>query len=92
MLQRACDDAGLTTLSLTQVAEVTAVIKPSRALYVAHPFGLPFGAVADVATQRTVVEALLHAAQHMDARGIRDSGLRWTKDTLRERQLRKQRD
>ena len=67
------------------------MIKPSRALYVPHPFGLTFGDIGDHATQRAVVAAMLNAAETMDARGIRDSGFRWTQDDLRERQLRKRR-
>ena len=71
------------------MVEVTAIVKPSRALFVAHPFGLTFGAVGDVATQRAVVEAMLDATATMDAPGIRDSGFAWTRDDLRARQLRK---
>ena len=91
LIQRVLDDAGLCTISITQVVEITAIVKPSRALFVAHPFGLTFGAVGDAATQRAVVEALLAAAVDMDAPGIRDAGFRWTQDDLRARQLRKQR-
>lgn len=80
----------MTTLSITQVAEITAIIKPSRALFVAHPFGLTFGAAGDATTQRAVLSAMLDAALHMDAPGIRDSGFRWKHDDLRARQLRKQ--
>jgi D-proline reductase (dithiol) PrdB len=91
LIQRVLDDAGLCTISITQVVEITAIVKPSRALYVAHPFGLTFGAPGDAATQRAVVEALLAAAVDMDAPGIRDAGFHWTQDDLRARQLRKQR-
>jgi hypothetical protein len=80
----------LTTLSVTQVAEITAIIKPSRALFVAHPFGLTFGATGDANTQRAVLSTMLDAAVRMDAPGIRDSGFRWEHDDLRARQLRKQ--
>ncbi len=91
LLQRACDEAGLATLSITQVAEITAVIKPSRAIFVAHPFGLTFGDVGDRETQRAVLETMLDAAVTMTRAGILDSGFTWTKDDLRVRQLRKQR-
>lgn len=91
LIQRVLDDAGLCTISITQVAEITAIIKPSRAIFVAHPFGLTFGAVGDGDTQRAVVDALLSAAVEMDAPGIRDTGFMWTLDDLRARQLRKQR-
>ncbi len=81
----------MATLSITQVAEIAAIVKPSRALFVAHPFGLTFGDVGDRATQRRVVGAMLDAAERMDAPGIRDSGIVWTRNDLRARQLRKQR-
>lgn len=70
---------------------MTAVIKPSRTLFVPHPFGLTFGDVNDKVTQRAVVTAMLDAAAAMDAPGIRDTGFRWTADDLRFRQLRKRR-
>lgn len=91
LLQRACDDAGLPTLSITQVAEIAAIIKPSRALFVAHPFGLTFGDVGDAATQRAVLEVMLDVAATMTRPGIVDSGFVWTADDLRARQLRKRR-
>ena len=90
LIQRALDAAGITTLSITQNAEITAIVKPSRALYVAHPFGLTFGAIGDGATQRQVLGAMLDAAATMQHRGIRDSGIEWERDDLRSRQLRKQ--
>jgi hypothetical protein len=78
-------------MSITQVVEITAIVKPSRSLFVAHPFGLTFGAVGDAAIQRAVVEAMLDAAVAMDRPGIWDSGFVWTADDLRTRQLRKRR-
>jgi hypothetical protein len=89
LLQRALDDAGLCTLSITQNLEITAIIMPSRALYVGHPFGLTFGAIGDRETQRQVLGAMLDAAVTMEHRGIRDSGFEWEQDDLRHRQLRK---
>lgn len=90
LIQRVLDEAGLCTISVTQVFEITAIVKPSRALFVAHPFGLTFGAVGDSRIQRAVVDALLSAAVSMDKPGIVDSGFTWTQDDLRVRQLRKQ--
>lgn len=90
LIQRILDEAGHCTLSITQNMEVTALVKPARALYVGHPFGLTFGAVGDRETQRRVLEAMLDAAATMTHRGIRDSGFTWERDDLRYRQLRKQ--
>lgn len=91
LIQRVLDDAGLCTISITQAVEIAAIVKPSRAVFVAHPFGLTFGGVGDCGTQRAVVDALLSAAVSMDTPGIRDSGFTWSEDDLRARQLRKQR-
>ena len=90
LVQRAFDEAGLCTLSITQNLEITAIIMPSRSLYVGHPFGLTFGAVGDAATQQAVLAAMLDAAETMTHRGVRDSGFEWERDDLRHRQLRKQ--
>jgi hypothetical protein len=90
LIQRALDEAGLCTLSITQNLEITAIVKPSRALFVAHPFGLTFGAPGDRETQRAVLAEMLSAAVAMDRRGIRDSGFEWAQDDLRHRQLRTQ--
>lgn len=90
LIQRVLDEAGFCTLSITQNLEITAVVMPSRALYVGHPFGLTFGDVSDAATQRAVLEAMLDAAATMTHRGVRDSGFEWDRDDLRYRQLRKQ--
>jgi D-proline reductase (dithiol) PrdB len=89
LIQRGLDEAGLCTLSITQNMEITALVKPSRALYVGHPFGLTFGPIGDRETQRRVLEAMLDAATTMTHRGIRDSGFAWEHDDLRDRQLRK---
>lgn len=59
-------------------------------MFVAHPFGLTFGALGDANTQGAVIDALLSAAVDMDAPGIRDAGFTWTEDDLRALQLRKQ--
>lgn len=89
LLQRSLDDAGLPTISITQIVEITAIVKPSRSLFVAHPFGLTFGDVGDADTQARVLDALLDAAVTMGQPGIRDAGFVWTKNDLRYRQLRK---
>ena len=90
LIQRVFDEHGLTTMSITQVPEICAITKPSRSLFVGHPFGLTFGDLHDVATHQNVLEAMLVAVEEMQRPGIRASGFRWTKDERRYRQLRKQ--
>lgn len=89
LIQRVLDEAGLSTLSITQVAEIAAVIKPSRALFVPHPFGLTFGDVGDRDTQSAVIATMLDTAVKMDSPGVTTSSFRWEKDDQRYRQLRK---
>ncbi len=70
--------------------EITALVKPSLACFVAHPFGLTLGAVNDEATQRRVVRGCVREAERDHPDGtIVDMGFRWP-DDLRERQLRKE--
>ena len=83
LIQRGLDEGGLCTISITQVVEITAIVKPSRAIFVAHPFGLTFGAVGDAETQHALFDALLSAAVDMEAPGIRDTGFIWRQDDLR---------
>ena len=91
LLQRVFDEAGLATVSLTQVREITELVKPSLACLVEHPFGLTLGAVGDTDTQRAVLSACLaEATTHHPAGTIVDLGFRWERDDLRERQLVKQ--
>lgn len=91
LLQRVLDEHGLATISLTQVPEITELVKPSLACLVEHPFGLTLGAAGDEATHRAVLRACLaEATRPHPAGAIIDLGFRWPHDDLRERQLRKQ--
>ena len=91
LLQRVFDEHGLATVSITQVREISELVKPSLACLVEHPFGLTLGAVGDHATHRAVLRACLaEAAQPHPAGTIVELGFHWQLDDLRERQLRKQ--
>ncbi len=70
--------------------EITELVKPSRALYVEHPFGHTLGDVGDRALQRRILLDCLQAAAAVIEPGtVRALPYRWTKDDLRERQLQK---
>lgn len=85
------DESGLPTISLTLVREITEMVKPSRTLYVQHPFGYTFGDLHQASLQRQIVLDCLRAATEISEAGtIVDLPYRWTKDDLRERQLLKQ--
>ncbi|HZJ02514.1 MAG TPA: hypothetical protein VFE20_02360 [Thermoleophilia bacterium] len=91
LIQWALDEAGISTVSLTLVREMTALAKPSKALYVQHPFGLTLGAVGDRITHEAIVrDCLRYAEQTLPAGEIVELPYRWEVDDLRERQLRKQ--
>ena len=83
------DGHGLSTVSITQVREITEIVRPSLACLVEHPFGLTLGAVGDHQTHTAVVTATLAESARPHSGGtIVDLGYRWTHDDLRERQLR----
>lgn len=91
LIQRVLDEAGIPTISLTLVREITEQVKPSRALYLEHPFGHTLGDVGDTALQRRILLDCLDAAVNLTEPGtIRHLPYRWIKDDLRERQLQKQ--
>lgn len=90
LLQRVFDDAGLSTISLTLVKEITELVKPSRALLVEHPFGFTFGNIGERNLQRRILLDCLHAAVQISTPGtIVELPYRWTHDNLRELQLQK---
>ena len=62
LLQRVLDEHDLSTVSITLAPDITQLATPSPACFVAHPFGLPCGAVGDNETQRTVAGACLREA------------------------------
>lgn len=91
LIQRVFDEMGLTTISVTTVKEITEQVKPSRAVFVEHPFGLTLGDVGDRKTQRSVLVSMLNAVEELKTPGsIGVLPHKWSKDDLRERQLRKE--
>lgn len=91
LLQRGIDEAGIATVSISQVPEITELAKPSLACFVAHPFGLTLGALHDSDTQTAVLRAVLSEAANDHAPGtvVPLSRFQWP-DDLRRRQLRKE--
>jgi hypothetical protein len=69
---------------------MTARVKPSKALFIQHPFGLTLGDVGDDATHEAVLKDCLHyAAEPLPSGLIVDLPYQWKND-LRDRQLRKE--
>ncbi len=89
LLQRGLDEAGIATVSITQVPDITKQVKPSLSCFVAHPFGLTLGAVGDAQTHEAVLRAVLSEAERDHPAGtIVPLPFTWP-DDLRARQLRK---
>lgn len=85
------DILGLPTVSLSLVKEMTMLVKPSKALFIQHPFGLTLGDVGDAGTHRAVMQdCLRYAEENLPPGAIVDLPYTWKKDDLRERQLRKE--
>ena len=59
LLQAAIERAGIATVSISLLREVTTVIKPPRALFVPFPMGHPLGAPNDAPLQHRIIAAAL---------------------------------
>lgn len=91
LIQRVLDESGLSTISITLVRSITELVKPSRALYIEHPFGYTFGDLGHREVQRRILLDCLKAAEEMTEPGtIQALPYKWTKSDLRRRQLLKQ--
>jgi len=67
------------------------MVKPSRALFIEHPFGHTFGDLDDRELQRRILLDCLKAAQEITEPGtILALPYKWTKNDLRQKQLLKQ--
>jgi D-proline reductase (dithiol) PrdB len=89
LLQRGLDEAGVPTVSITQVPSITRLVRPSLACFVANPFGLTLGSVGDARTHDRILRAVLAEAERPHPPGtIHPLPFRLAGD-LRARQLRK---
>ena len=55
LIQGALEEAGIASVSLTLLEEVTRKVKPPRALFVPFPFGYPLGKPHEPTLQRRVM-------------------------------------
>jgi D-proline reductase (dithiol) PrdB len=91
LLQRGLDEAGIATVSITLVPEITELVRPSLSCFVRMPFGLTMGAVGDSAMHEAIATAVLREAEQVHPPGtIVPLPFAWDEDDLRRRQLRKQ--
>ena len=66
LVQAALEREGITTVSLSLLREVTALIKPPRALFVPFPMGFPLGEPNNPELQQRVIAAALALFERND--------------------------
>jgi hypothetical protein len=59
LIQSVIEQAGIPTVSITLLREVTARVQPPRALAVDRPLGYPLGAPRDISLQKRIILAAL---------------------------------
>ncbi len=66
LIQGILEEAGIATVSVSLLAEVTRKVKPPRALFVPFPLGYPLGKPQDAALQRKIIEETLKLLERTD--------------------------
>jgi len=66
LVQAAIEREGITTVSISLLREVTAQIKPPRALFVPFPMGFPLGEPNNSNLQHEVIAAALRLLERSD--------------------------
>ncbi len=59
LIQSVIEKAGIATVSVTLLREITERVTPPRALFVDSPLGYPLGAPNDAALQRRIILSVL---------------------------------
>ena len=67
LIQREIEYAGITTVSISLLREITEKIQPPRALFVPFPLGHPLGAPDDITLQTHIMEAAFALLPRNDA-------------------------
>jgi hypothetical protein len=86
LVQREIEAAGMSTIILSNVPELTASVSVPRLAAVEFPFGLQFGCPGDEARQLAILQATLHAMETMQEPGTAvDLPFTWTQPEPRVR-------
>ena len=72
LIQAAIERAGITTVSISLLHEVTDVLRPPRALFVPYKLGFPLGEPNNSALQHRVIAAALGLLARNDVPVIED--------------------
>lgn len=67
LIQRAIEYAGMTTVSLSLLREITEKIRPPRALFVPYPLGYPLGEPNNVTLQTRIMQSAFALLPRTDA-------------------------
>jgi D-proline reductase (dithiol) PrdB len=82
LIQRAIEQAGIPTVSVSIVREYTEKVKPPRAVFLRWPFGHPFGEPGNKNQQSAVLAKALAVLQTAASPGtIVDPGWRWKRES-----------
>jgi hypothetical protein len=63
LIQSVIEKSGIPTVSVTLLREITARVRPPRALFVDFPLGYPLGAPNDAVLQLKIIRAALSMLQ-----------------------------
>ncbi len=72
LIQSAIERAGITTVSISLLHEVTDVLRPPRALFVPYKLGFPLGEPNNSALQHRIIAAALSLLARNDVPVIED--------------------
>ncbi|MBA2704269.1 MAG: hypothetical protein H0U60_10500 [Blastocatellia bacterium] len=72
LIQAAIERAGITTVSISLLHEVTDVLRPPRALFVPYKLGFPLGEPNNAALQHRIIGAALSLLARNDVPVIED--------------------
>ncbi len=72
LIQAAIERAGIPTVSISLLHEITDVLRPPRALFVPYKLGFPLGEANNPALQHRVIAAALALLQRNDVPVIED--------------------
>jgi len=69
LAQRAIEHAGITTIALSNIPDLTAAVGVPRLVGIEHPFGQIMGRPGDQDRQRAVLQSALEAVETMETPG-----------------------
>jgi D-proline reductase (dithiol) PrdB len=84
LVQRVIEEAGIATVSISQVSKVTERVRPPRALFLNWPFGHALGEPGNALQHRRVLWEMLKDVRERPraaAGEVRELTLRWRRET-----------